>query len=587
MFVRELQIRHFRCFSNMTIKPKGHVVVMGEPGAGRSGLVEALRRVLDVEANRARTITELDFYNGDVSQPTQITLTLGGLGEVLEQDFFDQLDIWDKSKNHLIMQTDRPGRIDEDFYEWVLRIAYQARWLSQEDRFEERVFYPKSSDPDTDSFAHTRRRDIEKLEFSLLQWSGTKKILDLGSHSNFRRLINSASGGDFTEAITQYVDKVGQAAGQFSKSVQVQSALERVIAPLRELHRISETDLSQLFQFAPEGGSLSGLLRSLSPAIDFGVGTGSLPAWRHGSTTAALFRIAETLALSSGADKIISIDDLGDGLDAASSAHLATVIRRSTGQAWITTRTPAVAEAFEPQEVVRLGRDASGAPFARQGRQTATKAEAVASRHWHRNLIPALTYRSVVVVEGPHDFSALHNLALRRSNELGLPLPAGQSVAFISAGAGGTGGYVNVLKLTKAAKEIGLRAIAAIDGDKQVQVQEYLAKHEEWADVIIRLPDGCAIEAAITHGISDAVMKQAIRDIATAADLDEPANLENLVDKKLNGIVIQFLKSKSMHGPFIDALPTENLPVQILNSLVKVAAGTQTGLIQLGSNYEI
>ena len=583
MHIKELRIQHFRGFSCLVVKPKGHVVVMGEPGAGRSDLIEALGRVLDANARRTRSTTELDFYNKDTSKPIQITLTLGGLDEEMKQNFCDHLEFWDNCRNHLIPETDAPEETDEDHLEWVLRIGYWARWLSQEEPPDEWVFYPKNSIPGSDSFAHANRRDIEKLGFSMLQWSGAS-FLDLGSRGNFRRVINRAEGDDFTEAVEQYVREVARAAEQFSESHQVRLALESVITPLRELLRIPATnDVSQLLQFAPEGGAPSGLLRSLGPTIDVGDVTGGLPAQRRGSTTATLFRLAETLALSTKAG-LIAIDDLGDGLDAASAAHLATRIRKSAGQAWVTTRVPAVAEIFEPQEVVRLGRDASGARFACQGKQPANKMESVTAKHWHRNLIPALSYRSVVVVEGPDDFTALHNLALRMYNEQGLPLPAARGVAIINAGAGGDGGYPSVLKLAGAAKQIGLRAVGAVDGDTRSDVQDHLKRYLNLSDAIVRLPDGIAIEAAIVNGIPDEVMRQVIKDVADAVGLTEPQDLAQLSDTKLTKKVNKFIKDNSLHGLFIDALPSGNLPtlaILYLEKLVAVATGTQTGLIQI------
>lgn len=583
MHVKELRIQRFRGFSDLSVRPKGHVVVMGEPGTGRSDIIESVARVLDADASRSRITTELDFYNRDTSQPIQISLTLGGLGADVEQDFLDHMELWDTTEGRLLPEAEEVENVDQERYEWVLRLEYRAKWLPGEERCEEWVFYPKESNPASDAFVHVRLRDIERLGFNLLRWSGGR-ILDLSSRSPFRRVIDRAGGDDFAAAMAQYVQEVAQAAGQFTGSAQVTKALEDVAAPLRDLLGFSGKDLSQILQFAPEGGSPSGLLRSLGPSMDVGDGAGSLPAWRRGSTTASLFRIAEALALSSGASPILAIDDLGDGLDAASSAHLAAVIRRSASQAWVTTRLPAVAEVFEPQEVVRLGRDTGGARFVRQGKQPKTKAETVASKHWHRNLLPALSYRSVVVVEGPNDFAAFHNLALRMSKEQGLPLPATRGVSLINAGAGGSGGYVNVLKLAGTARDIGLRAVGAVDGDTRREAQQHLQTYGALADAIVRLPNTVAIEAAIVDGIPEGVLKQAIKDVAAAADLPEPQNFEQLAGQQLTGAAIAFIKNNSLHGPFIDSLPLGSLPtlaVQFLNRVVEVAAGTQTGLVQL------
>ena len=463
-----------------------------------------------------------------------------------------------------------------------MRLEYRAKWIPEEERCEEWVFYQKDSDPDSGSFLHARRRDIESLGFNLLHWSGGR-ILDLSSHSAFRKVIRKAGGDDFAAAIAQYMQEVGVAANQFTGSDQVEAALEEVVAPLRNVLGISAIDVSQLFQFAPEGGSPSGLIRSLGPSIDLGDGAGSLPAWRRGSTTASLFRIAEVLALSSGTSPILAVDDFGDGMDSASAAHMTAVIRRSAGQAWATTRIPAVAEGFEPQEVVRLGKDAGGTRFARQGRQPKTKAENVAAKHWHRILLPVLSYRSVVVVEGPNDFAALHNIALRLSEEWGLSLPATRGVAIVNAGSGGSGGYASVLKLAGAARDIGLRSVGVVDGDTQKEAQQHLHAHGVLCDAVVRLPDDFAIEAAIVHGVPDEILRQALMDVATAAGLPKPQNLDQ-PGGQIDGTAIRFIKSNSLHGPYIDSLPSANLPalaVQLLNKAVEVAAGTRTGLIQL------
>ena len=583
MHVKELYIRRFRGFSDFRLRPRDHVVVMGEPSAGRTDLVEALARVLDVDARTSGTTTELDFFDRDTTKPIQIAVTLGGLGDELEQDFLDRLELWDRCEGNFVAEIGGIGEVDQERYEWILRLEYRAGWLPEEERCEEWVFYPKDSDPASGSFMHVRRRDIAGLGFNLLRWSGGR-ILDLSSRSAFRRVIDRTGGNDFATAISQYVTSVAQAAGQFACSAQVNAALEDVVSPLRELLGLSEAEMPQLFQFAPEGGSPSGLLRSLGPSIDLGDGAGSLPAWRRGSTTASLFRIAEALALSSGAGLILAVDDLGDGLDAASSAHLAAVIRRSAGQAWVTTRVPAVAEVFDSKEVVRLGRDADGARFVRQGRRPTTKAENVAAKHWHRSLIPALSYRSVIVVEGPNDFAALHNLALRLSEEQGHSLPATWGIAMVSAGTGGSGGYAGVLKLAGVARDIGLRAVAVVDGDSKTEALQHLQTHGGLADAVVRLPNDVAIEAAIVNGLPDEVLRQAIKDIAAAASLSEPHDLESLVGSQVAQVAIQFIKRNSLHGPFIDSLPPAHLPtlaVRLLKKAIAIALDCQTGIIQI------
>jgi putative ATP-dependent endonuclease of OLD family len=96
--ILKLEIRHFRGFEAATIVPGGHVVLAGEPGAGRSDVVEALDRVLSPDSTRGRLPTDLDFFRRDTSRRAEVEAVLGDLGEELEQVFFDHLDVWDHER---------------------------------------------------------------------------------------------------------------------------------------------------------------------------------------------------------------------------------------------------------------------------------------------------------------------------------------------------------------------------------------------------------------------------------------------------------------------------------------------------------
>ena len=397
-------------------------------------------------------------------------------------------------------------------------------------------------------------------------------------------MVDATSGNDFATAVAQYVQDVGQAAEQFTDALQVKEALQNVFEPLLGPLGITATDLSRVIQFTPDGGSPSGLLRSLGPSIDLEDGSGFLPAWRRGSTISSLFRIAEALALSSSAGRILAVDDLGDSLDAATSAHMSFTVRKSADQVWVTTRIPSVAEMFEPQEVVRLSRDPTGVVSAYQGKRPGSKAESVAAKHWHRNLLPALSYHSVMVVEGPNDFAALHSLALRLAKELDKPLPAAQGVSIVNAGFTGSGGYPSVMRLSRTAKDIGLRSIAVVDGDPAQDAKEFVEDNQGMADTTIRLPERAAIEVALLHDLEDDVVKQALRDAAYSASVAAPASLDQLSGSQLIGEAQSFIKKNSLHAQFVESLPPGNLPplaIRVLDEAIRAATSQTTGTIQL------
>jgi hypothetical protein len=94
MRVVRLEVRHFRGFAAATILPGQHVLVVGEPRAGRSDLIAALTRVLDPEATRA-ALEEWDFHGHDVTRPIVIEVVLADLGDALSQRFLGELEFWD------------------------------------------------------------------------------------------------------------------------------------------------------------------------------------------------------------------------------------------------------------------------------------------------------------------------------------------------------------------------------------------------------------------------------------------------------------------------------------------------------------
>jgi len=583
MYIRRLIIRHFRGFSSITVKPSGNVVLMGEPGAGRSDIINAISKVLDPNVIRAGTTTELDFHQRNIAEPIEIEVVIGGLDTDLEQHFLDYLEIWDIETGQLLEDCDTPEEATGENSEWVLRLAYRGQWLTDQERCEDKVYYPKYSDLESQSFRGTRITDVERLGFTHLSYD-SGKILDLGTRGIFRKIVERSSGSDFTSALAKYVQEVADAARRFTTSNQVKVALGEVIASLWEILRIQPADISQHVEFSPEGGSPSGLLRSLGPTIDLGGSGGALPAWRQGSTIGSLFRLAESLVLPASPGNIVAIDDLGNGMDAASATHFGAIIRSTAGQTWITTRLPSVAEIFEPVEVIRLHRALDGTRSAYQGNTPTTKSEAIAAKHWYRNLLPVLSYHSVIVVEGPHDFSTLHALAIRLCNEGGKCLPATHSIAIISAGATGSGGYSSVLRLTAAAKEMGLYAVGLVDGDTSPGVKEFVESNSDNADVVIRLPDSVAIEYAIVHDVPDSTIRQALSDTTTALQLPPIQRLDEIPAKELEAQTITYIKKNMLHAAFIEALPFENLPLlanTILEKAVLAAREQLTGFIQL------
>ena len=116
------------------------------------------------------------------------------------------------------------------------------------------------------------------------------------------------------------------------------------------------------------------------------------------------------------------------------------------------------------------------------------------------------------------------------------------------------------------------------------RLRTYLDANHTLADAVIRLPDQTAIEIAICGGLQDAVLRQALMDVATSAGLPPPDNLDTLASPDLLSAATSFVKRNSLHSAFVEALPSDCFPpmaVKLLDEAVTAASGTASGILQL------
>lgn len=570
MRIARLEITRFRGFKSFVLIPRRHMVIVGEPRAGRSDLIAALRRVLEPRSILSRP-SEWDLFRplpdplsddpGDQLEPdapmTWIELSLLDLPEETEQTLQDRLELLDPVTGELIDEDER------DDAELGVRLRYCLRIDPDEERPEHWIEYPKSG-------TRVTRADRELLRAFVLDRNAP---LQLRADGALRRLASEPDSEALADTLQKFADSVADATEALAHRDEVKAALELVVAHgAQRLLGLDPSDPTAAIGFATEDGSLTALLRAMQPTLDLDA-AGVLPLSAHGSTTTAILAAAEASATARTGDAIVLADDFGDQLDAASGEYLAARLRRRSGQLWLTTRQPEVPRAFDATELLRLTRGGGSRESFQLSEKPDRKAR-VRRRHLFTLLDSAASAQVIVLLEGPHDMETYTTVLRRRlAQENKAPLSAyGMRLVPASAG-GGEGGKQELSKIATLAAELGLGVRVVLDHDKPGTDKDLIDQLCTVAEMVVRLPERAAAERAIVDGLEADDLREALENVNEEHDLK--LNVDDTDDEGLADKCIWALKQKNgLHRPFIDALPDGVVPPlasAVLKQLRKVA----------------
>ena len=555
MRIARVEITRFRGFESFVLVPREHVVVVGEPRAGRSDLVAALRRVLEPRSVTTRP-SEWDVFrplpepssSGDdegdetSTQLTSIEISLLALPDETEQVLQDRLE--------LLGPTGELAAEDENANaELGVRLRYCLRYDPDEQQLQHWIEYPKSG-------ARVPRSERELLRAFILD---RNPPLQLRAEGVLRRLANAPDPDALSATLQEFAENIADATQTLAESDEVQAALKLVAqhGP-RRLLELDPSDPAAAIGFTAEDGSLAALLRAVQPTLDLDT-AGVLPLSAHGSTTAAILAAAEASAAAQAGEAIVIADDFGDQLDVASGEYMAARLRRRAGQLWATTRQPEVSRAFEAAELLRLTRS-SGSRQAFQLSESPGRKERVRRRQLFTLLGPAMSARTIVLLEGPHDMETYTAVERRQfRDESKAPLSAfGMRLVPASAG-GGEGGKQELPKIAKLAAELGLAVRIVLDHDKPGTDKDLIDELCKIAEIVVRLPERVAVERAIVDGLAAGELREALD--STNEDHDLKLDVDSIDDSKLAEKCVWAVKQKGgLHRPFIDALPAGTTP---------------------------
>lgn len=570
MRVTQVRAVDFRGWYRLDLRPRGHVLAIGEPRSGRSDLVAALRRVLDSRSTRNQPSTAdirqslaAEGPGGSASTVLapygEVEVTLANLPSDVEQEAGRALEplLADGT-------VDESGNASPEA-PLGLRMAYRVSYEVATDVIEHRVYYPILSDPSADRYTRVPTAVRTLLPVVFLD---SARPLQLRAEGLLRRLVSDADPVSSAAALRALEGDIVAAATALSASPVIGRVLDALVADTGPARRISDSAITaEDIKFLPDDGSLAGLLRALQPVLRLD-DAGALPLESHGSTTTAVLSAAEAVLLAgSTVGAVIVADDLGEGLDGPTTEHLANILRAGAAQAWVTTRRSDAARAFETTELVRLTRH-TGSRIVHQVAPPTDRKEAGLHRHIQVQLLPALTATTVAVTEGRHDLSAL-SAADRRRTPPDLPLAA-HGIRMITADTDSGGGTGQIPRIARLAHQLGHRVVALVDGDPTKRSAAVLAGIENACDALVRFPETMAIERAILTG---ATVTQIRAAAVVFTDYGQPDPTLGKPDEDVPNAVIKLLHSKGLHEQFLGALLDETgaLPPVVADALEAVA----------------
>lgn len=569
MRVARIRIERFRGYNYAELVVPENMVLAGEPQAGRTDIVEALRRVLDPRSTRSR-VNPLDIYrpaDDDDESLTEVEVTLLDLGDDLETLLSENLETFDQETGEIATSRNAGNAV------LGIRLCYRARYELDTDTGEHWVDYPARSDPAAGVFKRASRIEREALP---IQFIDSSPALQLRAEGVLRALLADADPSGLDSALTNLDTAIHAATGSFSETEVVTDVLDKVIDSGPQA--LFGIDDSGGISFLADDGSMSALLRALQPAISIGE-AGPLPVRSQGSTLESVLSAAEAIAAARDAQSGVVIvgDDFGDRLDASSSEHMARLIHVTAGQAILTTRRPEVVRAFDPGELVRLT-VSNGERRQHQLPAVTDKAGRVNRRLILEQLLAALSARTVVLLEGPLDvegYGALASWLFLKTNEPHHSLPA-NGIRLV-APPGSDGGVTRLPAIAEIALELGFHVRAIVDNDKPGQEDPAVGALAGMVEQLVVLPTRTAVEAALIRGVPGDRLREAVE---TLEDFGMPTLPSGLGDDDIADhlITTKVIKKQGLGAVWAHAL-TRQPP--IARSVIEAICSETLGRIDI------
>lgn len=557
MRIARLELHRFRGFDSLELQPRRHALLVGEPRAGRSTILDALRRVLDPASTRVRpSLWDVQHplrepEEGEAYPLTWVEVALVDLAGDTQQELDDKLELLDPT-------TGAPS-MNPVTAVLGARLRYCLQYRTADESLEHWVEYVRTG-------IRVPRAHREMLQAIIIDRAAP---LQLRVEGAFRTLAVSQDADRLIESITEFSDDIRSAAVTLAQSEAVRDALEAMSKQGASLAlHVDQQRFVDGVGFAAEDGSISGLLRAIQPTLDIDE-AGMLPLSSHGSTAQTVLAITEALAASRMDHRIVIIDDFGDSLDSASTDFMARLLSRPHNQVWLSTRRAEALGAFIPEHIIRLTRH-TGSLEVHQLAPTADKTERMRRRYLPQILAGAMSSRTLILVEGPHDLEGYGALDRKRMvDDAKAPLSARGAQLVAASTTGADGGKSRLPVLARLSASLGFEVRTVIDSDKPGEDDDLVGELLDICDLVVILPARTAVERALVRGIP----KETLRNVLEQLDEEHEIglHLDAINDGDLEKVLAKALKQKGgLHQSYVELLPRSQYPriaLDVLQSL--------------------
>jgi putative ATP-dependent endonuclease of OLD family len=415
--VSRLKIENFRGIKSAALDFNGHTLLVGANNVGKSTICEALELSLSADRQqRFPPVEEYDFYNaaylGENGEPIEIRIEvlLTDVTPTIEKACGPHLERWDTGKRCILGQGE-VDNVDQAGLVWCLRLLTIARYNKEEDEFEAATHYAKSynaEDEEESRVPRTIRRGFGFLYLRALRTGSRALSLERGSLLDIILRIQSLQTGiwehvrDRLENLAPPIDNGAKKLTPVLRTIEARLAEYIPMSKPGEATRLFVSQLTREHLRKTLSFFLS-ITPDQKPVPFQEVGTGTL----NTLVLALLSFIAELKE----ENVIFAMEEPEIALPPHTQRRIADYLLKKTTQCFVTSHSPYVIEAFDPERLVILRREPTGKVASKNVSLAADVKAKTYRRHIRRGFSEAMLGTGVVIAEGITEQFALHAVA--------------------------------------------------------------------------------------------------------------------------------------------------------------------------------